>query len=407
MKRPFLLLFIIVSAMITAQDFAPVGATWHYSESYFGGFPSPVEGSNKFESVKDTLIYGKLCRKIEKEDRVSCSDRPDTEYLYTSHDSVFCYDPMVSDFQLLYNFSAKKGDSWDILMNNYPDVKKDTAKIIVDSTDVITVNGFDLKRMYVTYQIIHVENGSSYLVNEYCSIIIENIGDIRYMFNYQPLWAEVCDGNFMTGLRCYSDNTIGLYKTEISNTCSEILTLHSALVFDNYCESADPYEIDTTYFWYQNDTLLVRNIKNEFCGDVLATYYTQINTVNITVKQKLPACLASCSYGYSVKIPMAPFDTLDVAINGESFKVIFNNLNTNTKDLIGENIQVYPNPVADNLTISMRDMEEIIILDVSGKVLLMENGAQKSIRLGSLNKGVYILKVRTKHQIFTRKIYKE
>lgn len=409
MRKLIFLFCICLSAHIVAQDFAPVGATWHYSERFFDGLPSPQEGYNKLESVKDTMIHGKLCRKIEKEDRISCSDRPETEYLYTSNDSTFFLDPVIDDFQLLYNFNAEKGDSWNILLNNYPELIMDTAKIHVDSSDVISINGIELKRLYVTYQIIHVENGDGFVFEEYPATIIQSIGDTKYMFNFNSYAYGACDGNFMNDLRCYSDEILGLYETGIANSCGEVIPWNLTSAIDNYCESTNPNEIDTTYFWYRNNSLFVRNVKNEFCGEenLNVEYYTQLNTLHLNAYQVGSQCLADCSYGYTIQIHMLPFDSINVEINGETFKVVFDDLHTGTKKLEVTGVRVYPNPVKDILTLDIENIVEITVSDLAGKIILKKSGTTKSINLSELQAGIYIVRMPTKSQIYTQKIIKE
>lgn len=43
-------------------------------------------------------------------------------------------------------------------------------------------------------------------------------------------------------------------------------TTDTIAVYDHQCESLNPYEIDTTFFWYNSDTLYIRNIHKSFCS---------------------------------------------------------------------------------------------------------------------------------------------
>ena len=52
---------------------------------------------------------------------------------------------------------------------------------------------------------------------------IRKIGDITYMFNYNP-WSEmIVDDNWTDGLRCYQDDSLGLYSTGLADSCEYVL----------------------------------------------------------------------------------------------------------------------------------------------------------------------------------------
>ncbi|MFC0876290.1 hypothetical protein ACE01N_06830 [Saccharicrinis sp. FJH2] len=215
-KILLLICSVLLSTAIYAQEWAPVGATWHYSEDYFDSFPL-LEGFIKFEVEKDTVFMGIMCKKITKYHKIHCNDRPDIEYMFERNDSIFFWDPNFNEFQLLYDFSATQNDSWQfkVLHDSGDDV--DTVRIHVDSIKTLTINDNVLKELHVTYKRISY-NGEdeSY---PYQSKIIERLGDIHYMFNYIPFGAEACDANMSKGLRCYSDGVIGAYETGIADSC--------------------------------------------------------------------------------------------------------------------------------------------------------------------------------------------
>ncbi len=220
MKKILLLLLIVLFAIpFIAQDWAPIGANWHFSEE-FSFWNEYDEDYIKFESVKDTLIEGKSCRKITKRHQIVCNDRPNIEYMYSENGKVYFFDPNFNTFQMLYDFDAEQFDSWMILIDDILLRNADTLNIIVDSIDIIDINGSELKQFYVTYQFIYdYFNEGNIDTLLYNSRIIENIGDVFYMFNYTPAWAMTCDGNFSKGLRCYEDTILGFYETGIADSC--------------------------------------------------------------------------------------------------------------------------------------------------------------------------------------------
>lgn len=217
MKQLFTLLFICLSLPSFGQDFAPQGATWHYSEYFVTATPYS-EYFMKFEVTGDTVIAGQNCSIIHKNGKLFCYSRPDDEYVYSSNDTVFVFDPHFLDFRVLYDFNANAGDSWEMIVfggDSATDI--DTNIVLVDSTDFIQVSGQNLKRLHVTY---YFDNeGTDF---SYSSTIVERFGDLKYMFNYHTDFLEVCDYNLSGGLRCYEDSLIGLYETGIADSCEYV-----------------------------------------------------------------------------------------------------------------------------------------------------------------------------------------
>ena len=212
MKNLFLyFVLIFVSIQLFAQEFAPVGAEWHYDEQF--AFSGDIDYM-KFTSEKDTLINGQICKKITKRHKIECNDRPEIEYLYTSNDTVFFLDTIFNEFQILYVFSANQGESWNIKIRD-ENLDTDTIIVNVDSTSITNINGNNLRTLYVTYH----KQAEYCIEQDYNSVIIEKIGNIRYMFNWTPWESMCCDDNWTQGLRCYNDTIIGSYSTNIADSC--------------------------------------------------------------------------------------------------------------------------------------------------------------------------------------------
>ena len=116
-------------------------------------------------------------------------------------------------------------------------------------------------------------------------------------------------------------------------------TTDTIAVYDYQCESLNPYEIDTTYFWYNSDTLYIRNIHRSFCSppELKASVKTENDTIKIMVFNPTGIdCLADCSFGYTIKLPLTQFETLNLKVFNESFKVIKSELKTNIQNIIEE-----------------------------------------------------------------------
>lgn len=212
MKKYLVFLIIIfISSNLIAQEFAPIGAEWYYTEKF--SYSNDIDYI-KFTAEKDTIINGRLCKEITKRHQAECNGRQNKEYLYSSNDTVFFLDTELNDFQILYVFSAKSGDSWDIEVKD-GEVDIDTIKVAVDSVSTTEINGQNLKKLHVTYFKI-----GEYEPEMYSSTIIEKMGDLKYMFNWNPWELIACDMNFPSGLRCYQDLEFGLYSSGIYESCT-------------------------------------------------------------------------------------------------------------------------------------------------------------------------------------------
>jgi hypothetical protein len=207
---------------VTAQDFAPVGAEWYYTELHaFSGDKTFL----KITSLKDTLVNGKDCRLIQKQGNPMCSGRPDVELMYEEAGIVYFWDTTFNKFQPLFDLTKNINEYWiiEVMDERYIhgldsfvfDV--DTIKITVNSISFIEINGKSLKQLYVTYDMLTELHPYSY-----DSRIIEKIGDMTYLFNYYPWSSVACDGNYAAGLRCYEDPDLGFYSTGIADSCDYI-----------------------------------------------------------------------------------------------------------------------------------------------------------------------------------------
>jgi hypothetical protein len=214
-KLIFNLILLFLTITTYCQEFASIGAEWYYTERHaFSGDITFL----KIISDKDTIVDGKTCRVIQKLGNPMCSGRPDTEYMYQEDSVLYFYDTTFNKFQILYDLTKKVNESWiievvDIMYEN----NLDSIKITIDSISSIVINETSLKRLHVTYSVL-----TEFHPYSYSSIIIEKIGDIKYLFNYYPYSSMACDGNYSDGLRCYEDSKIGFYSTGVADSCNYV-----------------------------------------------------------------------------------------------------------------------------------------------------------------------------------------
>ena len=207
-KSTFLLILFACTLQINAQDFAPIGAIWHYTQ----GTVNPNYTTFKtLESVSDTTIQGIECRKIVEVGSPS-STVVSYLYMYSENDRVFFY--ADDSFHLLYDFGAIGGDT--VTLGYYLTHEENPLQMFIDSTSTIMVNDQERKIQYITC--------GDGMVIEFGNHVIEGIGNTSFMF---PTLDFSLDGP----LRCYQDNNTGLFLNPFHSNygwnhvdCEETLT---------------------------------------------------------------------------------------------------------------------------------------------------------------------------------------
>ena len=188
MKNLLVIMLTALSFQAISQEFAPIGAKWHYDQ---GTFNPGLTTYQTLESISDTIINGIPCRKLMKISRMAGTEIS-YMYMYSVNDSVLFY--AANGFHLLYDFGAVTGDT--ITVGYYTTYDGSPLKMIVDSTGTIIINGETRKLQYVSC-------GDGYVI-EFGGIVIEGIGNEIYLF---PRFDFYMDGP----LRCYEDSVTGLF----------------------------------------------------------------------------------------------------------------------------------------------------------------------------------------------------
>ncbi len=208
-KILFLLVLIIISLQSFTQDFAPVGAIWHYTQSTID---PDVTSFKTFESISTSIINGVQCSKMIEVERYLDTISFKYHYMHSKNDSVFFF--ADNDFHLLYDFGANSGDT--IILNYFETGNGTPLQMIIDSTGIIMVSGQERKIQYIT-------SGDGFVI-EFGRQVIEGIGNTYFMF---PTY----DGTMNGPLRCYQDNNIDIFLNPFhgdygwnQQDCEEIIT---------------------------------------------------------------------------------------------------------------------------------------------------------------------------------------
>ena len=149
----FLLNVLFLTTLSTfSQSFAPIGAEWHYNKD---DGRSPARSQYYHYTVtKDTLYAGKNARKIEIEEFRYSGDSSFLApmFVFSRNDSVFYYNHLYQRYLLLYDFTAKAGDT---LFFPLPDTSWITHslndslfRVMVDSVSFLTINNKTLKKFH-------------------------------------------------------------------------------------------------------------------------------------------------------------------------------------------------------------------------------------------------------------------
>ena len=208
------------SSKTTENEFAPIGALWHYTQ---WGFGDTFTTYKTIECISEVNVGGKLCKRLLQVDRYYADTASmGSHYMYSEEGRVYFY--ADDAFHLLYDFSAIAGDT--LVLDYYKTYTGDPLLMIIDSTGTIEISGESRKIQYVT-------SGDGMMI-EFADKVIEGIGGTYFMFpNY--------DGSNNGPLRCYQDQETDVWLSPYYGghwnhvDCDQIITgvdeHHSASVF--------------------------------------------------------------------------------------------------------------------------------------------------------------------------------
>src|SRR5690349_15370835 len=115
MRKHLLLFFVSISAAALSQKWCPPGANWIYEIGGFG-----TDGQIEYAYTKDTLIQGKMCKKISgtfagKRGSAPYTVDPNFEHFFSYEDNnvVYVYNG-IGIFDTVADFKASVGDKWRV-----------------------------------------------------------------------------------------------------------------------------------------------------------------------------------------------------------------------------------------------------------------------------------------------------
>ena len=213
------------------NEFAPIGAEWYYN---YEPDVTLDEGYQKITVLRDTIIDNQSCRLLQVRNiGYSYFYKDYYDYktgniiLYEKDNIVYYY--KNKQFYVLYDFAAKAGDSYNSI--GYLSNCSQTFKVSIDSVTYVEVDEQLLKNFHVT------------LNDSFQTNYIEKIGYDEYLLPQFGFGCEILTGPHYPGpLRCYSDDSIGIYSTNIVSNCDYITSSTENKIFNDLKFFPNPTE---------------------------------------------------------------------------------------------------------------------------------------------------------------------
>ncbi len=223
------LLFFFSLLMLTqsqAQNFAPVGAKWHYTRG-------KANNLNTMEVIADTLINNLVFKKVKvisyqdyTTKRLEC-----IEYLWGNNDSILYYNYYHNQMFKLYDFSKDSGDilvvhegkfkptdAFQIGLWNIDSI--DGLSYVIGKTDSVLINQ-KFERRQVIKQLGSNNNDWRFNTRN-LTYAISKIGSTGYFWG-SFVGASVAESDDI--LRCYNDSSTSYRNPNYPNDCNYITGL--------------------------------------------------------------------------------------------------------------------------------------------------------------------------------------
>lgn len=228
----YVLLFVLISPLLAlGQNWAPPGAQWTYKQ---GSCCGPDTNLAVIAAVGDTLIDGQTCTKLAVEEGwFGCYAF--LEFFAESNDSLFYYDPITGEFQLLFRWNALPGDTWSTAINDGFSAG-DTLDWTVVDTGSVVIEGITLR----TWEVQALAR--NFMYNAPIGFVTERLGPFGSPFT----WVfSVCDGETFLQLRCYEDNVISWQDPAVAQ-CALSTSIHELDDANWFSVSPNPAPAGTT-----------------------------------------------------------------------------------------------------------------------------------------------------------------
>ena len=196
-KLAFLLAFVALFCnsfyLIAQQEWAPIGAVWHYNIGidFFEENVHPLSGFDRIEVTGDTLVNGMTMRKVGE------------ELMYQDGHKVYYWKD--DHLRLIYDFGVEVGDQLIFEFPACTQFDDDNEGVVSElyeivEVELVEINGIALRK--ITAQATYTLTTDA----PHEHVYMERIGSTRaivrnacstFIIEYEPAW-----------LRCYEDEQI-------------------------------------------------------------------------------------------------------------------------------------------------------------------------------------------------------
>lgn len=179
------------------------------------------------------------------------------------------------------------------------------------------------------------------------------------------------------------------------------------------CVSLNPNSIDTSYYYWDSDTLVIRIVnRGSCCPNLLGLMHQTSDSIEVWALDTTSIMwTCDCSLGYSFRIPIES-DSIYVSYNGSYVLVIklFSDIQEHHK-WDEKDVLVFPNPIEDILNVTMPNwmQAKVSIHDIQGLTVYESNELTNPISLNNLHfsAGVYVLRIHSNENEIRKLVVKK
>lgn len=219
----------IINGAKAQGDFAPIGATWHYSWANTSDFAELGlrQGYILLHAERDTLLQGQVCRKIaatlysvqiaDPEPREVDIAAWDPIFVYENTDTVFYFNEDLNRFLPLYVFNVEAGDTVTYrvppVFQGQGNPEDSLFRMRITEVTTIMVDGVPLK------QIHHAAMSGIGFGNEMGMPYMERTGVLNsYLLCHM---TATTTSSYSPVIRCYADTVVN-YVLDAGIPCDYI-----------------------------------------------------------------------------------------------------------------------------------------------------------------------------------------
>ena len=201
MKRTVqIVLILLCSQILIAQEWAPIGARWYYQQF---GFSGGLEAYSIFESVSDTVVLNEKARVIKYSFRINDQILNGGDIImFEKQGRVYKYNSNEEEYELLYDFNAVEGDTIELGLDttNYKG-QGQSLSVVIDEVREEIIDG---NRVQVQ-EVRSIESGRYFMIGP----VYKNIGNEYFLF-LQNLHVDPISGG---RLNCYESPNLNIRRT--------------------------------------------------------------------------------------------------------------------------------------------------------------------------------------------------